>query len=271
MCELYTHLEKAFGLKGSIIDHKFVIRNKEIDIGWPKKEFINFIELNKCSINNPVRIFDVKKGTKRSYMKILADLPAPSKLGEPNEWFKQQKNEPIYLNHRLSTASSITPVSLYCLIFGCFQDFCEEVPEFEDNLFTYTFCIEMAKFYESKEERQVISNKMLSRYFNCNVQLIQLNNNCRTDGTISYSGLNAYRMLNIEYNKEQCSSSTYPHLESCGYYLVFCKEQENNPSIHVTNFPCFLVIIAGPFFSVFGTVLLDKAVVDSLTPVIPLL
>ncbi|RHZ77748.1 hypothetical protein Glove_173g76 [Diversispora epigaea] len=290
--QLYTLLQNVFDLKGPLTTHEFFIENNQVDFGWSKIDFVEFIEKHKCSANNPIRISDVNKGTifqlsanrkkfelmqscsagtKRSYFESLDELPSPSKLGEPDEWFKRQKNAIFCFNHRPEGTSSTIPVSLYCSIFGEFKDFCKEAPEREDNLFTYEFCVEMRKFYKSEEARQVKANEMLSKYFDRSVQPMQLAGNHKTDGTMSYSGPYAYRELNIEYKKELCSSNVCPHLKSCAYYLDFCKEQKNSSLLHATNFPCFLVVIAGPYFSVSGAVLSNKAIIDPLTPIFPLL
>ncbi|KAF0467817.1 Protein kinase-like domain containing protein [Gigaspora margarita] len=257
----------------------FTISNKEIDISWSKKEFINFIEIHKCSIDNPVIISDIKRGVKRSYLDMLGDLPPPSTLGNPKVWVERQKDSPCCYNHRPPKASRVIPVSLYNSIFGQFKDFCEEDPEKEDNEFTYNFCCKMAEIYNDEEDRQDDANKMLREYLDHPVQPISIkrkknNSNIRsahTDGTISHSRTFKYHGVNFEYKCEDCSSQTSPYLENCGYYLVFCNEQKNQPSFRVTNFPCFLVTIAGPYFSVSGAVFADVAIVDPLTPVFPLI
>ncbi|KAF0520563.1 Protein kinase-like domain containing protein [Gigaspora margarita] len=278
--ELYDRLEKAFGLKGSLSNYKLVISNKNIDFSWSKKDFVDFIEKHKCSAKNPVRILGVKKGVKRSYIEMIGDLPPPSTLGAPKEWFKLQKcnpiDHPICLNHRPPEASSTIPVSLYSPIFGKFKDFCEEDPEREDNQFTYKFCYEMAKYYEREEDRQDEANKMLEKYLGPSVELLTVKRkssdgslkDARTDGTMSFS---KYRGANFEYKCDDCSSGTSPYLENCSYYFVFCNEQANRPSFDETNLPCFLVTIAGPYFSVSGAVLAEYAIVDPLTPVFPLI
>lgn len=61
--QLFTQLKNLFDLKGPLEHHKFVISNKNIDFSWTKKDFVDFIERHKCSVNNPVRIFSLKKGT----------------------------------------------------------------------------------------------------------------------------------------------------------------------------------------------------------------
>ncbi|RIB05470.1 hypothetical protein C2G38_2219556 [Gigaspora rosea] len=266
--ELYHRLEKAFGLKGSLTNYKLVISNKNIDLSWSKKDFVDFIEKHKCSAKNPVRILGVKK-------EMIGDLPPPSTLGAPKEWFKLQKcnpiDHPICLNHRPPEASSTIPVSLYSPIFGKFKDFCEEDPEREDNQFTYKFCYEMAKYYEKEEERQYEANKMLEKYLGPSVELLTVKRknsdgslkDARTDDTMTFS---KYCGANFEYKCDDCSSGTSPYLENCSYYLVFCNKQANRPSFDVTNLPCFLVTIAGPYFSVSGAVLAEYAIVDPLTP-----
>jgi len=60
--QLYACLKEVFGLKNPLIDYKLVISNRNIDFSWSKKDFINFIEKHKCSINNPIRISNIKKG-----------------------------------------------------------------------------------------------------------------------------------------------------------------------------------------------------------------
>ncbi|CAG8797648.1 3845_t:CDS:2 [Gigaspora margarita] len=278
--QLYARLKEAFGLKRSLMDYKFVISNKNIEFSWSKNDFIDFIENYKCSVHNPVRILGVKKGVKRSYIEMIGDLPAPSTLGTPKEWFKQQKynliDHPICLNHRPSEASSTIPVSLYSPIFGKFKDFCEKDPEREDNQFTYNICNEMVKYYEKEEDRQDVANKILENYLGYSVELLIVkhkNSNgnlkeARTDGTMSFS---KYRGANFEHKSDDCSSGTSSYLENCSYYLVFCNEQANSPSFCVTNLSCFLVTIAGPYFSVSGAVLANFAIVDPLTPVFPLI
>ncbi|CAG8836593.1 17606_t:CDS:1, partial [Racocetra persica] len=112
----------------------------------------------------------------------------------------------ICLNHCPPTASSSIPVSLLCSIFGKFKDLCNEASESEDNLFTLKFCFEMAKWYNSESERQAKANGMLSKYLNHSVQPIVLpEKSYLTNGTVSYSP-NAYRELNVEYKKYNCSS-----------------------------------------------------------------
>jgi hypothetical protein len=124
-------------------------------------------------------------------------------------------------------------------MFGTFEDHCEEDPERNDNLFTYNFCLEMARFYDKEEERQKIANSLLSKYLDCKIEPVVLEGNRSTDGTFSTKDL--YREINIEYKNETCSTKSCAHLENCGYYLSFCRKQEN-PN---TNMSCFLVNIAG--------------------------
>ncbi|KAF0386851.1 Protein kinase-like domain containing protein [Gigaspora margarita] len=215
---------------------------------------------------------------------MISGLPAPSTLGIPKEWFKHQKfnptNKHICLNHRPPEASSTIPVSLYSFIFGKFKEFCMEDPEREDNQFTYDICYAMAKYYDKEEKRQDKANEMLEEYLGYSVELLTIKRkdsdgnlkDARTDGTVSFS---KHRVANLEYKSDDCCSNTSPYLENCSYYLVFCNEQanssSNSPSSYVTNFPCFLVTIAGPYFSVSGAVLADIAIIDPLTPVFPLI
>ncbi|CAG8754182.1 8264_t:CDS:2, partial [Cetraspora pellucida] len=262
--QLYVRLKNVFGLKGPLLDYIFSIGDKLIDLSWSKSVFIDFIEKHRCSANNPIIISGKKKGS----------LPSPSKLGEPEEWYKRQKTnavDAICLNHCPPTASSSIPVSLLCSIFGKFKDLCDELSESEDNLFAYDFCFKMAKFYKSESDRQTEANKMLSNYLKRPVQPID-EIKYRTDGTICYGqGPDAYRELNVEYKKYNCGSDACPYLENCGYFLAFCGEKENHLAYHVTNFPCFLIAIPGPYFSVSGAVFTDKAIVDPLTPIFPLI
>ncbi|CAG8775215.1 6995_t:CDS:2, partial [Racocetra fulgida] len=192
---------------------------------------------------------------KRSYIEMIGDLPPPSMLGAPKEWFKLQKcnpiDHPICLNHRPPEASSTISVSLYSPIFGKFKGFCEEDPEREDNQFTYKFCYEMAKYYKREEDCQDEANKMLEKYLGPSVELLTVKHkssdgslkDAYTDGTMSFS-----------------NSGTSPYLENCSYYLVFCNEQANRPSFDETNLPYFLVTIAGLYFSISGAVLAEYAI-----------
>ncbi|CAG8591832.1 26740_t:CDS:2 [Racocetra persica] len=286
LSELHTLLEKVFGLRGALLDHIFSIGDKYINISWSKDVLIDYIKKQKCSANNPIRISDKKTG----------GLPAPSKLGEPEEWYKRQKNnavDAICLNHCPSTASSSVPVSLLCSVFGKFKDLCNELLESEDNLFAYDFCFEMVKYYNYESERQTKANKMLSEYLKRSVQPIVTEDHCHTDGTVCYGdGPNAYREVNVKYKRHNCSSDACPYLENCGYYLIFCAKKKEHSFYHVTNFSCFLIEISGivinlvdmswsefatnftflgPYFSVSGAVFADVAIVDPLTPVFPLI
>ncbi|CAG8806029.1 6414_t:CDS:2 [Gigaspora margarita] len=246
--QLYTRLKEAFDLRGSLTTYKFSISNKLIDLSWSKSVFIDYIEKQKCLADNLI-IISGKKKVKRSYFDMINSLPAPSKLGEPEEWYKRQKTnavDAICLNHCPSTASSSVPVSLLCSVFGKFKDLCDELSESKDNLFAYDFCIEMAKHYNYESVCQTTANKMLSEYLKRSVQPIVTEDNCCTDGTVCYGdGPNAYREVNVEYKKHNCSSEACPYLENCGYYLIFCAEKEEHSSYHVTNFPCFLIVISG--------------------------
>ncbi|CAG8434186.1 8205_t:CDS:2 [Diversispora eburnea] len=56
------------------------------------KELIDFIEKHKYCINNQIKISDDKRYRLRLYLERLSRLPEPSKLGEPEEWFKQQND-----------------------------------------------------------------------------------------------------------------------------------------------------------------------------------
>ncbi|PKK59265.1 hypothetical protein RhiirC2_301584 [Rhizophagus irregularis] len=246
--ELFEGLQKLFGLMGSMMDYDFIIANKRVKFD-SKKAYVEFIDKYQNSLRNPVIILDMED-----------TLPTPSKLGEPEEWYFNNRNKAICLNHRPPSASSTVPVTLHCSIFGTFEDHCEEDPERIDNLFTYNFCLEMAKFYTKEEERRNKANNLLSKYLDCKVEPIMLDRNRSTDGTVSTNDL--YREINIEYKNESCSTKSCAHLENCGYYLSFCKNQENTN----TNMPCFLVNIAGPTFTVYGAVLSDTAIVDPLTP-----
>lgn len=255
---LFNYLKQLFGLRGSLLGYDFIIANKRANFDVSKENFIKFIEDNKNSSNNPVRILDAK-GPHMTYVEVLDSLPTPSKLGEPEKWNNINRNKAVCLNHRPPSASSAVPVNLYCSIFGTFEDRCEEDPGRDDNLFTYRFCLEMAKFY-STEGRRETANRLLSAYLDHKVEPIILPGNRSTDGTVSTNEL--YREINIKYKNESCSTNSCAHLENCGYYLSFCRDQENTN----TNMPCFLVNIAGPTFTVYGAVLSGTAIVDPLTP-----
>jgi hypothetical protein len=177
-----------------------------------------------------------------SYAEIIDSLPTPSKLAEPNKWRHYNSNKPICLNHRPPTATNFIPVSLYCSVFGRFEDLCKEDPKREDNAFTYNFCREMARFYPSEEARRTTANTLLSDYLEHRVETLSLEKNRSTNGTISTK--NSYREINIEYKNETCSTNACPYLENCGYYLQFCKKQGKDGS-PATNMPCFLITIAG--------------------------
>ncbi|CAG8688939.1 11590_t:CDS:2 [Funneliformis caledonium] len=165
---LFEGLQKLFGLMNSMVDYDFIIVNKKVKFN-SKKTFIEFIEINKNSPKSPVMILDIKE--------ILDTLPTPSKLGEPSEWHFNNCNKAICLNHCPQIASSIVPVTLHCLIFCTFEDRCEEDPEREDNLFTYNFCREMAKFYDKEDVRRDIANSLLSKYLNIKVEPVMLGGN----------------------------------------------------------------------------------------------
>ncbi|CAG8655716.1 14933_t:CDS:2, partial [Racocetra fulgida] len=144
LTQLHGHLKGAFDhLKGTLDLYKYVIGNREINIGLSKEEFIAFIEMYKCLDNNPIKVIDLRKanaisytGVKRLYFETMKDLPTASELGKPAEF-----------------CNSI-PITLYCSIFGQFKDFCKEDPEKVDNYFTYEFCCAMAKFYDDKDAHQ---------------------------------------------------------------------------------------------------------------------
>ncbi|CAG8794916.1 2123_t:CDS:2, partial [Racocetra persica] len=220
--QLHVHLEKTFGLKGSLIDYKFVISNNNIDFSWSKKDFQTTELTPSCFVD-----------VKRSYTEMINGLPVPSTLGIPKEY--------------------TIPVSLYSSIFGKFKEFCMKDPEREDNQFTYDICYTMAKYYDKKEKRQDKTNEMLEEYLGYSVELLMIKRkdsdsnlkDARTDGTVSFS---KHRVANLEYKSDDCCSNTSPYLENCSYYLVFCNEQanssSNSPSSYVTNFPYFLVTIA---------------------------
>ncbi|CAG8711330.1 19175_t:CDS:2, partial [Racocetra persica] len=241
--QLYACLKSLFDLDGSLQNHEFIINGKNIKFGWSKEYLIDFIEKQKCSIDNPVRISDIRRGIKRSYMKMLGLLLILSKLGEPDEFYKLQTIRPICLNHHPPYASSTVPVSLHCSIFGKFKDFCKEAPKVEDNHFIYKICKKMTDFFKSEEERQTTANKMLFTYFGYEMQPLVLSRSRYTDGTISYSSV--YHGLNVEFKWEDCCSNASPYLE---------------------NFT-----IVGPYFSVSGAVLSDIAIIDPLTPMYPLI
>ncbi|UZO16246.1 uncharacterized protein OCT59_007635 [Rhizophagus irregularis] len=69
-----------------------------------------------------------------TYTELLDTLPMSSKLGEPEEWYFNNRNKAICLNHHPPSASNTVPVILHCLIFGIFKDHCEEDLEHSDNL-----------------------------------------------------------------------------------------------------------------------------------------
>ncbi|RIB16088.1 hypothetical protein C2G38_2190957, partial [Gigaspora rosea] len=256
--QLHVHLKNVFGLKGLLLDYTFSIGDKLIDLSWSKSAFIDYIEKHKCSANNLIKISEKKK--------------APSKLGEPEEWYKRQKTnavDSICLNHCPSTASSSIPVSLLCPIFVKFKDLCDELSESEDNRFAYDFCLKMTERYNSELERQIDANDMLSQYLKRPIQPIVTKLRSRTDGTVCYGdGSNTYHEANIEYKKHNCGSDACPYLENCGYYLVFCTEKEMHPSYHNLR---LTLIDLGPYFSVSGAMFANKAIVDPLTPVFPLI
>ena len=57
---LFSCLKQLFSLRGSMLDYDFIIDNKRMNFGVSKENFIKFIEDNKNSSNNPVKILDVK-------------------------------------------------------------------------------------------------------------------------------------------------------------------------------------------------------------------
>ena len=56
---LFDGLQKLFGLQGSMADYDFIIANRRVDFN-SKNDFIEFIENNKNSSSNPVKILDAK-------------------------------------------------------------------------------------------------------------------------------------------------------------------------------------------------------------------
>ncbi|GBC33484.2 hypothetical protein GLOIN_2v1486671 [Rhizophagus irregularis DAOM 181602=DAOM 197198] len=52
-----------------------------------------------------------------TYTELLDTLPMSSKLGEPEEWYFNNRNKAICLNHHPPSASNTVPVILHCLIF----------------------------------------------------------------------------------------------------------------------------------------------------------
>ncbi|GBC03077.1 hypothetical protein RclHR1_04980022 [Rhizophagus clarus] len=122
--ELFGHLKTLFSLEGSMMNYEFAICNKKVDL-ISKKNFIELVEQNRISFENPVKILDLKGYG--SYAEIIDNLPTPSKLAEPNEWHKHNSNKP-------PTATNPVPVSLYCSAFGMFEDLCKESLKREDNL-----------------------------------------------------------------------------------------------------------------------------------------
>ena len=122
-----------------------------------------------------------------------------------------------------------------------FEDICKEDPKREDNDFTYKFCCKMAEFYPNEEARRNTANRLLSEYLERGVEPLSLEKNRSTGGTVSTK--NSYREINIEYKSETCSTNACPYLKNCGYYLLFCKKQEEDVS-PATNMPCFLITIA---------------------------
>ncbi|CAG8492336.1 10200_t:CDS:2, partial [Racocetra persica] len=200
LTQLHGYLKEAFNhLKGTIDLYTYVIDNREINMSLSKEKFITFIEMHKCSKNNPIQIINSKKGIKSLYFEMVEGLPTALELGKP--------------------------------------DFCKEDPEKVDNYFTYQFCCKMAEFYNDEDAHQKAANEMLSKYFGQPVQPIKLLANkktggkLRTDSTISFSGSYVYRELNVKFNCD------------CRY---------------------------GPYFSVSGAMLLDKAIIDPFTPLYPL-
>ncbi|CAG8644825.1 2109_t:CDS:2, partial [Racocetra fulgida] len=59
--QLHDHLKKCFNIEGLLKDYEFIIGDEKMNFGWTKSQFIDFLKQQKCSIDNPVRISDVKK------------------------------------------------------------------------------------------------------------------------------------------------------------------------------------------------------------------
>ncbi|CAG8687085.1 9141_t:CDS:1, partial [Scutellospora calospora] len=59
--QIYNHLKNCISLESSLKDYEFIIGDEKINFGWTKSQIIDFLKQHKCSIDNLVRISDVKK------------------------------------------------------------------------------------------------------------------------------------------------------------------------------------------------------------------
>ncbi|CAG8848379.1 23432_t:CDS:2, partial [Racocetra persica] len=60
--QLHKHLKECFNIEGPLENYVFIIGDKEMEFGWSKMQIIDFLKQQKCSIDNPVKISDKKKG-----------------------------------------------------------------------------------------------------------------------------------------------------------------------------------------------------------------
>ncbi|CAG8855501.1 26787_t:CDS:2, partial [Gigaspora margarita] len=60
--QLYDYLKNRIDFVGPLENYKFIVGDKEMNFGWSKMQIIDFLKQQKCSIDNPVKISDKKKG-----------------------------------------------------------------------------------------------------------------------------------------------------------------------------------------------------------------
>ncbi|GBC04368.1 hypothetical protein RclHR1_05640011 [Rhizophagus clarus] len=141
--ELFERLQKLFVLTDTMANYDFIIANKKVTLN-SKVDFIRFTDENQNSSKNPVIVLDIK-GSRMTYT-----------------YYLHHQNLENLINGILITviklisrssppsASSTVPATLYCSIFGKFEDRCEETPEDIDNQFTYKFCWRWLNFISQK-------------------------------------------------------------------------------------------------------------------------
>nr|CAG8602539.1 15414_t:CDS:2 [Entrophospora candida] len=77
-------------------------------------------------------------------------------------------------------------------------------------------------------------------------------------------------LLNLEVKPEIGMGNGCAYVQSTVYYVEFIKKFTNSPAISQSQFPVFLVYLAGPYMGVAGAVFMGKPVCEPLTPVMPL-
>ncbi|CAG8548299.1 7119_t:CDS:2 [Paraglomus occultum] len=192
---------------------------------------------------------------------------------QSQQHFPANKKQKTILNGRPFEQTG-PPVVLFHPVFGEFiRDMDDQSLVIPDKTYQLTedFLWASAEFYDDEDARKTTIKKILGKIWGHIGSANFGKRDCSSDGVL-ITNINesvAYRMI-LEFKNEVGTGGTDPTLQTALYYRGYRSQDDAKSIRDLCCCPTFGVAIAGPWMCILGAVLLDKTVVQLLTPFLPL-